>query len=181
MTDIELPDFARRIFLSRSLQLLGAAVALPLATKPLLAAGDVAPAAPPLQVLSPAEYAVLAAVADTMIPRGGAFELGAADVDLAGRIDGYLPRMHPDVVTGIHGALAFVEQKAPGLAKKDGTFTALPDADRAAVFSGMLAAPGLAASIFVALKFLCFGHFYTMDRTWKYTGYDGPMLLEDRR
>jgi hypothetical protein len=101
-------------------------------------------------------------------------------VDLARRIDGYLPRMHPDVVTGIRGALAFVEQKAPGLAKKDGAFTALQAADRTAVFSAMLAAPGLTASIFVALKYLCCGHFYTMDRTWKYTGYDGPMLLEDR-
>ena len=178
MYDRELPDFARRIFLSRSLQVLGAAAVLPLAASPPLAADEAMPA---LQVLSTGEYAVLAAVSDTIIPRGGAFELGAADVDLARRIDSYLPRWHPDVVTGIRGGLAFVEQQAPALAKKNGSFTSLPEADRAAVFSSLLATPGLPASIFLALKYLCCGHFYTMDRTWKYTGYDGPMLLEDRK
>lgn len=180
MRDIELPEFTRRIFLNRTLQALGAAAVLPLMANPLLAAGEQSLATPALKVLSPGEYAVLAAVADTMIPRGGAFEMGALDVDLARRIDGYLPRLHPDVVTGIRGALGFVEQQAPGLAKKSGTFTSLAPADRDAVFAALLAAPGLPASVFLALKFLCIGHFYTLDATWKFTGYDGPKLLEDR-
>lgn len=180
MSGLELPDFARRTFLTQSLQVLGAAAALPLATSPLLAAARTS-SAPALKVLAPGEFASLSAVADTLIPRGGAFETGAGDVDLARRIDGYLPRMHPDVVTGIRGALAFVEQQAPALAKKTGAFTALSEPDRAAVFAAMLAAPGLAAAVFLALKFVCMSHFYTLDATWKFTGYDGPMLLEDRR
>jgi hypothetical protein len=181
MQSLELPEFTRRLFLSRGLQALGAAVALPLAPSAVFAADGRAPATPAPEVLSQGEYAVLAAVADTIIPRGGAFELGARDVDLARRIDSYLPRLHPDVVTGVRGALVFVEQQAPGLAKKQGSFTSLDEAGRAEVLSAMLAAPGLPASVFLALKFLCVGHFYTLDATWKFTGYDGPMLLEDRQ
>lgn len=181
MPDFELPEFTRRVFLSRALQVLGAAAALPLVARASLAAAGEVPTAAALEVLTAAELATLAAVADTMIPRDGAFDLGARDVDLAHRIDGYLPRMHPDIVTGIRGALAFVEQKAPALAGKEGPFSALPEPERAATFSAMLAAGGLPASVFFGLKYLCCSHFYTMDATWKYTGYDGPMLLEDRK
>jgi hypothetical protein len=181
MRELELPEFTRRIFLSRGLQALGAAAVLPLAADELLAAEDATAAMPALAVLAPGEYAVLSAVADTMIPHGGAFELGARDVDLARRIDGALPRLHPDVVTGVRGALAFVEQQAPGLAKKERAFTSLGEADRAAVFSSMVAAGGLPAAAFLALKFLCCSYFYSLDATWKYTGYDGPMLLEGRK
>jgi len=181
MDSRELPDFARRTFLNRGLQALGALATLPLVTSTLVAADNKTPAEHTPGVLSSGEYAVLAAVADTMVPRGGAFEMGAVDVDLARRIDSYLPRLHPDVVTGVRGALAFVEQQAPGLAKKTGTFTALAPADREAVFAGMLAAPGLPASVFLALKFLCVSHFYTLDATWKFTGYDGPKLLQERQ
>lgn len=181
MPDFGLPEFTRRVFLGRALQALGAAAALPLvAREPLAAEGEV-PAAAALKVLAPGEFATLALVADTMIPRDGAFDLGARDVDLAQRIDGCLPRMHPDIVTGIRGALAFVEQKAPALAGKEGPFSALPEPERGATFSAMLAAGGLPASVFFGLKYLCCSHFYTMDVTWKYTGYDGPMLLEDRK
>jgi hypothetical protein len=181
MSDLPLPEFSRRIFLSRSLQALGAAAALPLAAQALSAPEVARPGAAALRVLTPGEYSVLTAVADTLIPRGGAFDLGASDVDLARRIDGYLPGLHPDVVTGFRGALGFVEQQAPALAQKAGAFTALAEGDRDAVFAAMIAAAGLPASVLLALKFLCVSHFYTMDATWKVTGYDGPMLLEDRK
>jgi len=181
MPRFELPEFTRRIFLHRGLQALGAAVALPLAAGELFAAESAAPAADGLKLLMPAEYAALAAFADTMIPPGGAFEPGAADVDLARRIDAYLPQQQPAVVTGIRGALTFIEQQAPGLAGKKGAFSSLSEADRAAVLSAMLAAGGLPASVFLGLKSLCVIHFYTLDVTWPYTGYDGPMLLENRQ
>jgi len=180
MQSLELPEFTRRTFLSRGLQALGAAAALPFLAGRVLAATDETSTTPALQVLTPGEYAILAAFADTMIPRGGAFEMGAIDVDLARRIDSYLPRLHPDMIVGVRGALAFVEQKAPGLAKKPETFTALASADREAVFAAMLASPGLPASVLLALKYLCISHFYAIDATWKFIGYDGPKLLENR-
>jgi hypothetical protein len=175
-----LPEFTRRIFLSRGLQALGAVAALPFVAGQVLAATDNTSATPALHVLTPGEYTVLAAVADTMIPQGGVFEMGAADVDLARRIDSYLPRLHPDMIVGLRGALAFVDQKAPALAKKPATFAALAPADREAVFAAMLASPGLPASVLLALKYLCISHFYAIDATWKLIGYDGPKLLEDR-
>jgi hypothetical protein len=184
MHEAELPAVTRRIFLSNALQALGAAAALPLVAAAhggMETAAAEQSAAPPLKVLSPVEYAVLQAVAETMIPQGGAFEMGARDVDLARRIDSYLPRLQPPLVTGFRGALVFTEQQAPGLAGKKGAFTSLSETDRAAVLSAMLAAGGLPASVFLGLKSACTTYFYTLDATWKHTGYDGPMLLEDRK
>jgi hypothetical protein len=180
MKDAELPDFARRTFLTRGLQALGAAAVFPYVAGQVLAAAGQTSAPPALHVLTSGEYTILAAFADTMIPRGGAFEMGAADVDLARRIDSYLPRLNPDMIVGVRGALVFVDQKAPGLAKKPGTFAALAPTDREAVFAAMLASPGLPASVLLALKYLCISHFYAIDATWKFIGYDGPKLLEDR-
>jgi hypothetical protein len=64
------------------------------------------------------------------------------------------------------------------MAGKAAPFSALSEEDRTAVLAAMLQAGGLPAGIFLALKYVCMGHFYTMDETWQYTGYDGPMLLE---
>jgi hypothetical protein len=178
MPSLELPSMTRRIFLNGTLQALGAAVALPLAPRSLFAAAETAADAAPLRVLSPGEYQVLAAIADTMIPHGGAFDLGARDVDLARRVDAYLPKMHPDIVTGFRGALVFVEQQAPQLAGKTGSFSALAPEDRGAVFDAMVAAGGVPAGAFLGLKYVCMTHFYTLDAVWPAIGYDGPMLLE---
>ena len=122
----------------------------------------------------------LEAVTDTMIPHGGAFEIGARDVVLAARIDSHLPRLDPAVAQGFRGALVFVEQQAPLLAGKSAPFSGLSEADRTAVCSAMLQAGGLPAGHFPGDEVLQ-PDFYTLDATWKYTGYDGPMLLEDAR
>ena len=176
----QMPPMTRRIFLNRTLQALGAAAAAPIVAKMALASGTPEKVSQPFAVLSEEEYHILQAIADTMIPPGGAFDLGASDVDLARRIDAYMPKIDGNVVTGIRGAMAFVEQKAPGLAGKEGTFSALSRDDRAAVFKGMISAGGLAAGAFLGLKWICLTYFYTMDKVWPSVGYDGPMLLEDR-
>jgi Gluconate 2-dehydrogenase subunit 3 len=174
----EWPGFSRRVFLSHTLQALGAAACLPLAARCLAAEGQGAAGAPALKLLSAAEYATLDALGDALIPPGGAFEIGARDVDLARRIDSYLPAMAPGVVVGFRGALAFIESEAPRLAGKAPPFSSLERADRAAVLSAMLDEGGLPRGVFLASKFVCLVHFYTADQTWAATGYDGPMLLE---
>jgi len=45
----------------------------------------------------------------------------------------------------------------------------------------MLRAGDMPARILLAMKWVSMSFFYTMDATWKSTGYDGPMLLEDSR
>jgi len=183
MKTIELPVFTRRVFLNRALQALGAVAAMPVASSMAESgaaqSGDTA--MPALQFLNADEYRVLDAVSDTLIPHGGAFDLGARDVGLAVRIDRYLPRMDPVVSQGFRGALAFVEQKAPELAGKAAPFSRLSEDDRTAVCNAMLRAGGLPAGVLLAMKYVSMSHFYTLDETWKFTGYDGPMLLEEKR
>ena len=181
MPDPGLSSFNRRIFLNHSLQALGAAALAPLATSAFGAEAAAFSTAVAAANLTSVEYIALAAIADTMIPHGGAFDLGARDVNLARRIGSYLPKLQPPVALGFHGALAFTENQAPMLAGRKAPFSALPEADRAAVLSAMLAAGGMPTLIFLALKSVCVTHFYTLDATWKFTGYDGPMLLEDRK
>jgi len=183
MSTIQLPEMTRRVFLHRTLQALGAVAAMPLAGA-VAHAGPAAlatAAAPALAFLTAGQYRVLDAISDTLIPHGGAFALGARDVGLAARIDRFLPRLDPTVAQGVRGALAFVEQQAPELAGKTAPFSALPEDDRTAVCNAMLRAGGLAAGVLLAMKSLSMSHFYTLDATWKSTGYDGPMLLEDAR
>lgn len=178
-----LPEYTRRVFLNRTLQALGAAATLPLATACFGEAQAAAstPGVPPLVFLNTREYTTLVALGDALIPPGGAFEIGAGDVGLARRIDSYLPRMDPGIATGFRGALAFVEEQSPALAGKETPFSALSEGDRAAVLNGMLRSDGLARGVFTATKYVCVVHFYTVDETWKFTGYDGPMLLENER
>ncbi|MEJ2604696.1 MAG: gluconate 2-dehydrogenase subunit 3 family protein [Gammaproteobacteria bacterium] len=178
-----LPEMTRRVFLNRTLQALGAAAVLPLTAMQPADAGEPGTArrVPRLRFLNPAEYATLEAVADTLIPGGGAFPLGARDVDLALRIDHYLPGLDPAVAVGFRGALAFIEAKAPALADETGAFSTLDDDARHAVLDAMLREAGLPRGVLVATKYFCVLHFYTSERTWSHTGYDGPMLLEETR
>jgi hypothetical protein len=188
MKSLQLPEVTRRVFLNRTLQALGAAAAMPLVAAcsrreppPTEVTGAPAVQPPSLEFLNADEYITLDAASDTLIPQGGAFEMGAREAGLAKRIDSYLPAMDPGVSTGFRGALAFLEQQAPEMAGKAAPFSALSEEDRTAVLDAMLQAGGLPAGIFLALKYVCMGHFYTMDETWQYTGYDGPMLLESAK
>jgi hypothetical protein len=179
MISSPLPDFTRRLFLSRTLQLLGTTAALPLASTCLADSQAEESGVPALEFLHVVEHATLEALADTFIPAGGAFETGARDVGLASRIDHYLPRIDPAVATGFRGALAFVETEAPMLAGKKAPFSSLSPDDREAVLTAMLETSGLPRNIFVAAKHFCLVHFYTIPDTWQFTGYDGPMLTGD--
>jgi hypothetical protein len=179
MNSIPLPDFTRRIFLSRTLQLLGATAAVPLASVCLADSSTAETLIPELEFLHAKEHATLDALGDTFIPPGGAFEAGARDVGLASRIDLYLPRIDPAVATGFRGALVFVETEAPALADRTAPFSSLSRDDREAVLNAMLQTGGLPRSVFVATKHFCLVHFYTLDETWQFTGYDGPMLQGD--
>jgi len=190
MNTIQLPELTRRVFLARTLQALGAAAAMPLAgyasgpestPNGEVAKTGSATTAPALKFLTPEQFATLEAMSDTIIPPGGAFAAGARDLGLAARVDAYLPKLDPAVAQGIRGALVFVEQQAPALAGKPAPFSGLPEDDRVAVCNAMLRSGGMAASILLAMKWVSMTFFYTMDATWKSTGYDGPMLLGESR
>ena len=174
---LALPELTRRALLARSLAALGAAAALP-GIAPACARSTPAPAG--LRVLAPGEWQVLAAVADTVIPRGGAFSLGAADVDLAERIDALLAAQPPELAGGVRGALLLLEYGAPLLAGRVARFSGLGAEERAAVFGALPGSFGLARRVYAGLRGLCLFAFYVLPESWPAIGYDGPWVARRR-
>lgn len=130
-----------------------------------------------LRVLDAAQWALLDAVADTFVPRGGAFELGARDVDLARRIDALLADAAPAVRDGLGAALLVVEWVAPLAAGRIGRFSGLDEAGRAASIDALRASRfGLLRDVYAGLKQACLFSFYAVDASWAATGYDGPLV-----
>lgn len=172
---MDLPGTTRRVFLSRSLRSLGA-----LATIPFLAPGcskaQVPPVPADLHVFTSGEYLIVAAIADTVVPRGGAFPIGAEDVDLASRIDAFLVTQDPDVVKGLRGALMILEYGGGILAGRPGRFSRMGAEGRAAVFAALPHRFALARQTYTGLKQLCLFLFYSADEAWPAIGYDGPWL-----
>jgi hypothetical protein len=171
-----IPESSRRVFLCRSLQAAGA-----LALAPGLAVGcapgDAARAPADLQVLDPGEWALLDVVADTLVPRGGAFELGARDVDLARRIDAFLADESAAVQRGFSSALRLVEWGSPPVSGRAARFSRLGPDDRAACIEALCHSRiGLLRDVYFGLKQLCFFTFYAVDAVWPALGYDGPWV-----
>jgi Gluconate 2-dehydrogenase subunit 3 len=173
---VELPAVTRRVLLRRSLHAAGALAVLPgfaLACAP----ADAVRAPSDLRVLDAAQWAVLDAVADTFVPRGGAFPLGARDVELARRIDAFLAGEPPALVGGLGAALVAVEWAAPVAAGRFGRFSRLDaDARTAAIDALCRSRVGLLRDVYAGLKQLCCFTFYALDASWAAIGYDGPWV-----
>jgi hypothetical protein len=171
----KLSESNRRVFLQKSLLLLGATATASLVGVQTMA-GESYYDKKKLVAFSLESYRILDAVADTLIPHGGAFELGARDIDLAGRIDKYLALESADVVTGVTGALQYLEQNAPALISSKAKFTSLDFADRTRVLEAMLDGDLLAMQVLQGMKGLCTFYFYTYESVWPSIGYDGPWV-----
>jgi hypothetical protein len=174
-----LPESTRRIFMKKALLALGASAA-PLGISQAIADDtsldnglkEYRPSA-----LSTEDCLILDAVADTFIPRGGAFEVGAIDVDLTRRIDRFLALDKPDVVTGVRGALRHIEVNAPSSVNEERKFSELSFNRRTEVLQAMIDGDDpLAAQVFAGLKELCMFYFYSDSASWPNIGYDGPWL-----
>ncbi len=177
-----MPMATRRLFLQQSVLALAATIMPPT----LLAAVDL-PASPEssehkaLQSLNADDYRVLAAVADTIIPSGGAFPTGARDINLVSRIDSYIHPSDEELITGIRGALMFTEHKAPELIGAKAPFTQLDDEQKEQVLHAMNQGSPLTNTIFTALRGLCLFYFYTDEQVWPHFGYDGPLILQAQK
>ena len=173
---MEMPAHSRRVFLRRSLGAVGALAALP-GLGVGCAPADLARAPAGLQTLDAAEWALLDAVSDAIVPRGGAFALGARDVALAQRIDGFLANESPAVQSGVAGALLAVEWVAPLAAGRVARFSRLDDAGRVAAIDALRTSRiALLRDVYAGLKQLCVFGFYAVDASWAATGYDGPLV-----
>lgn len=172
---MELPETTRRVFLGRSLRAVGALATLPFVA-PACSKAPTAPVPTDLHVFTAGEYEILSAVADTLVPRGGAFPLGASDVGLAERIDRFVATQDPAVVKGLRGALVILEYGGGPLAGRMGRFSRMDGDARTAVFRALPHRFGIARQIYAGLKQLCLFLFYCTDESWPAIGYDGPWI-----
>jgi hypothetical protein len=171
-----IPEFSRRVFLRRSLHVAGALALVP-GLSVGCAPGDVARAPTDLRVLDPGEWSLLGALADTLIPRGGAFELGARDLDLATRIDAFLAGESFDVLRGLSAALLLIEWTSPLASGRVARFSRLGPDERAACIDALCRSRiGLLREVYAGVKQLCFFTFYAIDASWPAVGYDGPWV-----
>ncbi len=170
------PDLSltRRTFLRRSLQAAGALATLPAAA---CAPRDAGGAATSLRVIGPAELVILEAVTETFVPSGGAFPVGAREVDLARRIDALLAGQGPEVARGLRGALWLTELGAGPLSGRFARFTRLSPASRERAIRALAESDlALPRDVFAGLKQVSLFAFYAQPESWPPTGYEGPWL-----
>ncbi len=144
----------------------------------LLALRGEAPTVEGLGLLTAHEYRTAAALARTHIPRGGAFELGAEDVDLARAFDTFLQGEPPKNVADLKSALMLVELGPVLFDMRATTFSNLPDADQLEHWRGW-AVSGLLIRRQAAIAFRKFFSVVFFDRpeVWPHIGYPGPAVL----
>ncbi len=173
-----IPEVSRRVFLRRSVQAVGA-----LSLVPGFALGcapaDAWRAPSDLRVLDAAEWVLLGVVADTFVPQGGAFELGARDVDLATRIDAFLVGERITVLRGLSAALLLIEWGSPLASGRVARFSKL-DADARSACIAALRDSRIAVlrEVYAGVKQLCLFTFYAIDASWPAVGYDGPWVAK---
>jgi len=173
---MSLPEVSRRAFLSGGLRAAGALALLP-GLSLACGAADAARAPAGLRVLTPAQWTVLDAVADAIVPPGGAFELGARGVDLATRIDGFLASESRALLAGLGSALLLVERVSPLLAGRLTPFSQQDEAGRTACLEALGASRvSTLREVFGGMKTLCLFAFYAADASWPALGYDGPLV-----
>jgi hypothetical protein len=163
----------------RALKLgLGAASVLLLAGGGLLALRGSAPAVSGLRVLDPHGYRTLLALATTHLPRGGAFAIGAEDLDLdLGRaFDAYLSELGTEDVADLKTALLLLELGPVLFDRRLTTFADLPPDERMRHWSSWGESRVLLRrQVAIAFrKFLSFV-FYDQPRVWPHIGYGGPL------
>ncbi len=146
----------------------------------LLALRGVAPAVRGLECLSDQEYRTLSRLARALFPRGGAFPVGAADMDLARTFDRYLADAPPWDRDDLKAAILWLELGPVIYDRRLATFSHLSEADRLAHFERW-ATSDSATRRQVAVAFRKFFSlvFYDSPEVWSHIGYDGPLLRLD--
>lgn len=161
--------FSRRELFRRSLALSGIAVA----------GGTVAAcfgaAERPGRLLGAGEFKVLEAMAAAMLPHTAGFALGAADLDVAAKVEALVAADHEDVIQEFKGAL-FVVEWLP-LFSRGSRFSALPPEERLGVLEALQASRvgvlrQVAQGLGRAVNFV----FYNEPAVWPHIGYDGPLV-----
>jgi len=122
------------------------------------------------------DAALLRAVLDALVPRGGPFPLGAADTDLDAALARYFARLHPLGPAGLRLLLRAIEYGAV-VFERTGPFSRLdPAARERALAAWETSRLGPRRQLLASLKLLALMHFYERPEVWPAVGYDDAYL-----
>ncbi len=130
-----------------------------------------------LKVLSPEEYATLAAIADRACPKGDLGLPSASELDVAAMADAMFARAEPDARQGLKLGLRIVESGLTGAVffERVRPFTQLSGEEQDAVLLAMRESRvGLRRTLFGALTQLASSLYYGDPSVWASIGYPGP-------
>jgi hypothetical protein len=130
-----------------------------------------------LSVLSPAEYATLAAIAERACPAPREGVPGANELDVAAMADAMFANAEPDVREGLKLGLRIVESGLAGAVffERVRPFTHLSGEERDRVLLAMRdSRVSVRRTLFRALTSLASSLYYGDPRTWPSIGYEGP-------
>jgi hypothetical protein len=118
----------------------------------------------------------LRAVLEALVPRGGAFPLGAADTDLDAVLARYFASLHPLGPLGLRLLLLALEYGGV-VFERTGPFSRLPpEAREAALASWEHSRLGLRRQLLASLKLLAMMHFYERPDAARAVGWDDAYL-----
>lgn len=136
-----------------------------------------APAVPRLRLLDADEHRTVARLAEALFPPGGAFPLGAAELDLARHLDAFLADEPPWNQADLRHAITLLEYGPVLLERRLRTFSHLSPEERLAHFQRwresdqlLLRQAALALHKFLSLVF------YDQPAVWPSIRYDGPAV-----
>ena len=119
---------------------------------------------------------LLKAVLDALVPRGGAFPIGAADTDVDEALARYFARLHPFGPAALRVLLRTIEYGTV-VFERTPPFSRLDAAGRErALAAWETSRLGLRRQVVASVKLLGMLHFYERPETWPGIGYDDAYL-----
>jgi hypothetical protein len=134
-----------------------------------------------LRVLTDREHRTLVQLARALFPDGGAFPVGASDVDLAGAFDAFLADEPEWNRKDLSRALVLLELGPIVFERRLRTFTALSPEERLAHFQGWAEGGLLRRQVWTAFRRFLALVFYDTPAVWRHIGYDGPLVAGSPR
>jgi len=120
--------------------------------------------------------ALLRAVLDALVPRGGAFPSGAADTDVDAAVARYFASLHPLGPAGLRALLLAIEYGAV-VFERTRPFSRLdPDGRERALAAWETSRLAPRRQLIASLKLIALMHFYERPDVWSAIGYDDGHL-----